>query len=260
MSATAMRIRTRSSLDLAPLCIARTLLFVCARNVSARAVQDDSGVYTTLNGWEDRPTCARCLLEADLGVCDARDVLSDAVSSTTNACPCWPNALGNLAEIIDETVVIPFTHHDDQTTATEDFVQCPSTHSYATFSAIALPKTTGSQSPLREIRETTRDSQSQPPFTSDLFPSLTIATSWSTTTAPLSYPITNNSNPANSVSFKTDSNDDRLKTSDIIGMVVQILGLLIAALTLFVSWKMGRPERLWQGVTVQYVVVPMRQV
>ncbi|KAI3335436.1 hypothetical protein F4824DRAFT_156785 [Ustulina deusta] len=256
-----MRIRPNPALELVSLSI--TQLLISARNVAAQAIPDDSIVYTTLSGWGDMRACARCPFQVNFGLCSVGDALNDELGCMTNACLCRPSTLEEAVEFIDERVISLCSNYDDQATATSFLLRYCSAHGYTSVATATSPpvssETPGSQSSSQETRETTGDSQSHTSITSNSSPSQTNPVSSPITSAPSTGSITNSS-PTNAASPKTESGDDGLKVSDIIGIVVGILGLFIGALTLWVSWKTGRPKRLWQGVTSQRHVPQMRQV
>ncbi|KAJ3578501.1 hypothetical protein NPX13_g2065 [Xylaria arbuscula] len=135
----------------------------------------------------------------------------------------------------------------------------------ATFAALLLPVVVvepnlrhliiiETETSSEETQKTTESSHNQPTFTSDSSSSHTTpATSAPITPGPSSTTSsTQNASPTDTAgSEKDSSDDDKLKTTDLVGIIVGILSLLIAVLTLWVSWKTGRPKKLWQGVTNQ---------
>ncbi|KAI1360337.1 hypothetical protein F5Y08DRAFT_343771 [Xylaria arbuscula] len=276
-----MRIRTHRSLKRAsPKTLLLQVLLLSLGTASAQAISDDSIVYTTLSGWNDMRACARCPFQVNFSICGAGDVLNDVLGCQTNACLCRPSTLGEAVEVIDEKVISLCSNYDDQSTATDFLLRYCSEHGYTSVETAAASPTGASLTAIttvtatvteivatqtifrsietetssEETQKTTETSQSQPTFTSDSSSSHTTpATSAPITPGPSSTTSsTQNASPTDTAgSEKDSSDDDKLKTTDLVGIIVGILSLLIAVLTLWVSWKTGRPKKLWQGVTNQ---------
>ncbi|KAI1427071.1 hypothetical protein F5Y12DRAFT_195759 [Xylaria sp. FL1777] len=256
-----MRICTRLYRGLMHLGFAQFLIF--AQSVGAQLVSNDYVVYTTFSGWEDMRACARCPFQIDFRVCGVGDDLNNALGCMTNACLCRPSTLEEAAEFLDDKVISLCSNSDDQTTATEFLLRYCSAHGYTSVgtatSSTVSSETPETQSSLHESQETPSTSQNHASFTSDSSPSQTSTAFPPITSAPSMASTTENSSPTNAAGSETEPGDDKLKTTDIIGIVVGLLSLFIAILTLWVSWKTGRPKRLWGGVTSQSHVVQMRQ-
>ncbi|KAI0509192.1 hypothetical protein F5B22DRAFT_649241 [Xylaria bambusicola] len=281
-----MRLLTRWSPNHASLYIlAQLILALCT--ASAQIISDDSIVYTTLAGWRDMRACAQCPFRGNAHDCHG-ELVDVVVGCQTNACLCRPSTLEQAVDSIDEQVLSLCSNYEDQRTATDFLLRYCSDHGYTSVATASVSPTgacltaaaaaaatvtvteivTTTQTVVRSVRSetsshetqtTAQSSESQPPVTSELSSSQITSThiSPSQTTVTISPTITPASStisstegagPTDTASSAKDSSDDKLKTTDLIGIIVGILSLLIAILTLCVSWKTGRPKRFWEGV------------
>ncbi|KAJ8132764.1 hypothetical protein O1611_g863 [Lasiodiplodia mahajangana] len=278
----------RASVKLVPLVVTQSLFSSCARYAAAQVIEDASIVYTTVGGWDDMRACARCPFQVRYNICGAGDFLNDAIGCMTNACLRRASTLEEAVEFIDERVISLCSNYDDQSTASEFLVRYCSTHGYTSVGTAATPtgafltttvtvtktiatetifrsdagefprapslilvssETTASQASSHDVQETISTTQSEFSPTSNPSSSQRNTLSSPITSPPSTGSTIGDLSPTTSASPTTESSDDGLKTSDLIGIIVGVLGLFVAVLTLWVSWRTGRPKKLWRGVT-----------
>ncbi|KAI0112525.1 hypothetical protein GGR51DRAFT_557108 [Nemania sp. FL0031] len=227
--------RMRTSVKLISLVISQSLSSSRSRYVAAQVIEDDSIVYTTVSGWEDMRACARCPFRVTYNICGAGDFVNDAIGCVTNACLCRASTLEQAIEFVDEKVLSLCSNYDDQSTASEFLLRYCSTHGYTSVGTAATPtvssETTTSQTSSHSIEETFDNSQSESSPTSNPSSPETSTPSSPITSPPPTSSTISNPSPTNSASSTTQSNNDGLQTSDLIGIIVGVLSLFVAVLT-----------------------------
>ncbi|KAI9148170.1 rhamnogalacturonyl hydrolase [Paramyrothecium foliicola] len=153
--------------------------------------------------------------------------------------------LGEAIDVIDEEVVSACSNYDDQRAATSFLKAYCSGRGFSSI-ANAIPATTTEQStsqPVSSLPQITaseakdRNIPSDSEFSSaERNAQVTVFAPQSTSDPPT--PETTDGNGAQQTSEA--DRDKRLDVGELVGIIVAVLGLIIAAITLWVTWKMGK--------------------
>ncbi|VUC32653.1 unnamed protein product [Clonostachys rosea] len=224
------------------------LLSFLVKGSVAQAVDNDEVVWTTQSGWNDMKKCARC--KFDSGFCNWPGTLQGEVGCSTNACMCRASTLGQTLKKVSDSVLSACSNYDDQRDATSFLIAYCSDKGYTSIgSAVIASSTARATSDSRVSSQT-----SEAAIT-------TTATTESRTTAPgvmstqivisgVTSVMTITKGPEQTSSSTTSDNTssssrdaDKLSKAELIGIIVAVVGVFIAALTLWVTWRGKRRRR-----------------
>ncbi|CAG9988721.1 unnamed protein product [Clonostachys byssicola] len=245
--------------------LALLLLSFLLNDCGAQALDKDEVVWTTQSGWKDMKTCAKC--KFDYLFCNWPGSLQGDIGCSTNACMCRASTLGQTLKKVSESVLSACSNYDDQRDATSFLIAYCSDKGYTSIGSAVIASSTGAFTvtetvTVSVVTQTVVTSESR--VSSQTSEAVTTTTKESRTTAPtvISTQIVSNgatsvititkgpeqtpsSTSSNGNSDNTNSSardGDKLSKAELIGIIVAIVGVFIAALTLWVTWR-GRKRR-----------------
>ncbi|CAH0046620.1 unnamed protein product [Clonostachys solani] len=229
--------------------LALLLLSFLVNDCGAQAVNNDEVVWTTQSGWNDMKKCARC--KFDYVFCNWPGSLQGDIGCNTNACMCRASTLGQTLKKVSDSVLSACSNYDDQRDATSFLIAYCSDKGYTSIGSAVIASSTARVSSDSRVSSQTSEA-------------VTAATTESRTTAPgaISTQIVSNgvtsvmtitkgpeqtssstTSTGNNDSTNSSSRDgEKLSKAELIGIIVAVVGVFIAALTLWVTWR-GRRRR-----------------
>ncbi|CAH0019810.1 unnamed protein product [Clonostachys rhizophaga] len=225
------------------------LLSLLLNDCRAQAVDKDEVVWTTQSGWNDMKTCAKCKFDSLL--CNWPGNLQGDIGCSTNACMCRASTLGQTLKKVSDSVLSACSNYDDQRDATSFLIAYCSDKGYTSIGSAVIASSTAkvtsdsrvSSQTSEAVTTTTKESRTTAPgVISTQIISNGVTSVITITKGPEQTSSSTTSNGSSDITNSSSRDGDKLSKAELIGIIVAVVGVFIAALTLWVTWR-GRKRR-----------------